>query len=100
MYFLDLSPCNYFRGIYSNTEKLKAVGWLGWGHPYPERHAELPEDNFRQLLRLLRQPWEPGHFMGAHDCEFCFGAEDYARRFTLERYGFVIDFGASNLFVP
>ena len=98
MYFADLSLCNYFG--FGRTERLRAVGWLAWGHPYREQQAELPEDNFRQLLRLLRDPWEPGVFMGAHDCEFCFGAEDYARRFTLERYGITVHFGASNIFIP
>jgi hypothetical protein len=93
MYFADLSPC-YFG--FGRSERLKAVGWLAWGHPYRERQAELREDNFRQLLRLLRQPWEPGHLMGRHECEFCFGNEEA----TLERYGFVIYFAASNLFVP
>jgi len=98
MYFADLSPCNYFS--FGRSERLRAVGWLAWGHPYRERQAELPQDNFRQLLRLLVNPWEPLHFMGQHECDFCFGNEEAARRFTLERYGFVIHFGASNLFVP
>ena len=38
--------------------------------------------------------------MGIHGCEFCFGTEDYARRFSLERYGMRIYFGVANLFVP
>src|SRR3974390_3269977 len=98
MYFPDLSPCNYFG--FGRSERLKAVGWLAWGQPYRQRQGELSEDNFRQLLRLLKAGWEPMHFMGSHECEFCFGAEDKARRFILERYGMSIHFGAANLFVP
>jgi hypothetical protein len=97
-HFEDLSSCTY--GFASDTEKLKAVGWLAWGHPYTERQTDLSEAHFHQLLRLLVNPWEPGHFMGAHECEFCFGPEDEGHRFTLERCGLIIHFGASNLFVP
>src|SRR5436305_484224 len=57
--------------VYAYGEKLKAVGWLAWGHPYKRRKAKLPEQRFGQLLRLLQEPWEPGHFMGSHECEFC-----------------------------
>ena len=89
-YFEDLSPCTYFGHFPTGAEKLKAVG----------RQTDLSESHFRQLLQLLQNPWEPGHFMGCHKCEFCFGIEDDVGRFTLQRYGLVIHFGASNLFVP
>jgi len=98
-YFKDLSPCTYFGSFITSAEKLKAVGWLAWGHPYKERQTELSEAQFHQLLRLLQDPWEPGHFMGVHECEFCFDRSD-SGRFTLERYGLVVHFGASNLFAP
>lgn len=100
-YIEDLSPCTYFGFYFRNgVEKVKAVGWLAWGHAYTERESELSETYFCQLLRLLQHPWEPGHFMGAHECVFCFGTEEYTKRYRLERYGLVVHFGASNLFVP
>lgn len=72
-YFEDLSPCLYFgeHFIGATPEKMKAVGWLAKGRPYPTRQKEMPEVAFRQLLRLLEHPWEPGHFMGYHECRFC-----------------------------
>src|SRR5437016_10814737 len=71
LFFEDLSPCMYVASSLAEGEKLKAVGWLAWGHPYKRRKAKLPEQRFGQLLRLLQEPWEPGHFMGSHECEFC-----------------------------
>ncbi len=71
MFYEDLSPCMYVASSLAEGEKLKAVGWLAWGHPYKRRKAKLPEQRFGQLLRLLQEPWEPGHFMGSHECEFC-----------------------------
>jgi hypothetical protein len=50
---------------------MKAVGWLAKGRPYRRREAELPDVAFRQLLGLLQHPWEPCHFMGYHECQFC-----------------------------
>jgi len=73
MYFDDLSPCTYF-GL-SGAGKLKAMGWLVWGHVFPERQTELSEPRFYQLLRLLEDPWEPFHSMGTHQGEFCFDTE-------------------------
>lgn len=72
-YFEDLSPCLYFgeHFIGATAEKIKAVGWLAKGRPYPRRQTEMPETTFRQLLRLLEDPWEPCHCMGYHECRFC-----------------------------
>ncbi len=71
MFIKDLSPCLYVASSHAEGEKFKAVGWLAWGHPYKRRKAKLPEPRFGQLLRLLVDPWEPSHFMGSHECEFC-----------------------------
>jgi hypothetical protein len=71
LFIQDLSPCLYVGSRHAEGEKLKAVGWLAWGHPYERRKVKLPEQRFGQLLRLLVDPWEPGHFMGSHECEFC-----------------------------
>ena len=88
-------PC--FR---TSAEKFKAVGWIARGHPFKERQTDLSESNFRKLLQLLKRPWEPGCFAGYHECEFCVEAEDDFMRFTVKRYGLVIHYGISNLFVP
>lgn len=71
-YFEDLSPCRYFgeQFIGATPEKMKAVGWLAKGRPYPRRQT-VPETAFRKLLTLLEDPWEPCHFMGYHNCHFC-----------------------------
>ena len=96
-YFEDLSPCAYFGHF---REKLKAVGWLASGHLYPQRQTELSETHFCQLLRLLQCPWEPEHFLGSEACRFCLATGNYDKRRRLERYGLVVHFGVSNLFVP
>ena len=71
MFFEDLSPCMYVASSLAEGEKLKAVGWLAWGHPYTRRQIQWPEARFGKLLRLLEDPWEPFHCMGSHECEFC-----------------------------
>lgn len=71
MFFEDLSPCMYVASSLAEGEKLKAVGWLAWDHPYTLRQLQLQETRFGQLLRLLVDPWEPFYFMGSHECEFC-----------------------------
>ena len=97
-YFEDLSPCTYFGPFHAGAEKLKAVGWLASGHPFKERQNDLSESHFRKLLQLLRHPWEPGKFAGSYECEFC--VKDVFGRSYVKRYGLVIYFGSSNLFVP
>ena len=57
LFIKDLSPCLYVASWHAEGEKLKAVGWLSWGHPYKRRKVELPERRFGQLLRLLVDPW-------------------------------------------
>jgi hypothetical protein len=128
-YFADLANCGYFEHSCS-AEKLKAVGWLAPGHAYPQRQTGLSDELFRKLLLLLIDPWEPGCFLGTHDCEFCvpkiqIPAKEKPRglfssirtafkpepqpppqppselpRQILERFGIEIRFGFSNLFVP
>lgn len=71
MFLEDLTPCLYVASSLGEGEKLKAVGWLAMGHPYPRRQIQLLESRFGQLLRLLINPWEPLCFMGSHKCEFC-----------------------------
>ena len=61
----------YVASSLAEGEKLKAVGWLAWGHPYTRRQIQWPEARFGKLLRLLEDPWEPFHCMGSHECEFC-----------------------------
>jgi hypothetical protein len=108
LFYEDLSPCWYFaHSSGPEEEKLKAVGWLAWDHPYKRRRVRLPEQRFGQLLRLLVAPWEPTHFMGSHECEFCpvqaperETLEEFYERHRIERDGLVVDFGATNLFVP
>ena len=93
----DLSPCSYVASSRSESEKLKAVGWLAWGHSYKLRNTKLPETRFLRLLRLLVNPWEPGHFMDYHECEFCF---EETVPCTIQREGLVVYCGANNLYVP
>ena len=73
MFYEDLSPCLYvsYSSFGPEAEKLKAIGWLAWGHPYTRRQRQLPETRFGQLFKLLEDPWEPVFFMGSHECEFC-----------------------------
>ena len=71
LFIKDLAPCLYVASSHAEGEKLKAVGWLAWGHPYKRRKVKLLEPRFGRLLRLLVDPWEPSYFMGSHECEFC-----------------------------
>jgi hypothetical protein len=105
LFIEDLASCMYASSSGSDGEKLRAVGWLAWGHPYTVREIPLPETRFVQLLRLLVDPWQPLFFMGRHECEFCpeepnEDLEAYYRRHKFERDGLVVDFGANNLYVP
>jgi len=59
LFFEDLSPCMYVASSLAEGEKLKAVGWLAWGHPYTLRQLQSQETRFGQLLRLLVHPWSP-----------------------------------------
>ena len=98
-YFEDLSPWTCFEPFLT-AEKLRAVGWLAWGHPFKQRQTDLSESHFRKLLQLLKHPWEPLEAAGDHECEFCVEAKDFFGRSYVKRYGLVIYFGSSNLFVP
>jgi hypothetical protein len=62
----------------------------------------MSDSRLRKLLTLLQKPWEPEHFMGYHTCEFCPGGtrQKDDRWCRIERYGFMVHFGVTNLFVP
>src|SRR5215475_4192839 len=94
-YFEDLSVCTFF-----GVKKFKAVGWLASGQPFKERQTDLSEAHFRKLLQLLKRPWEPLSCAGYHTCEFCVEPEEDFTRFTAKRYGLMIHYGITNLFVP
>lgn len=103
MFYEDLSPCLYYSSLrFPPSEKLKAVGWLAEGHSFTRRQAQMSELRFGKLLTLLQNPWEPGHWMGYHRCEFCpeVAPKKYEQWSRMERDGLVIYFGANNLFVP
>ncbi len=101
LFFEDFSPWLCASSL-SEGKKLKAVGWLELGKPYARRERELPETCFVQLLSLLERPWEPLHYMGSHECEFCWGeprVEGYVEGY-IERYKLKVHFGANNLYLP
>jgi len=73
---------------------LLSVGWLDDEHPY-ERGA-FSAEVFRQLVRVLYQPWQPFAFAGHFPCPMC--------RFTGGPGGLTFE-GTSvnlncNLFIP
>jgi hypothetical protein len=66
-WYADLGPIDYFGE--DEFPNLRAVGWLGEGHPYPQ--GEVSALFFERLCGLLLAPWQPGFFMGAHRCDLC-----------------------------
>ena len=66
MFYEELSPCLYVSdsSFGPEAEKLKAVGWLAWGHPYTRRPRQLPETplaSYSDCLKILGSPfflWE------------------------------------------
>ena len=66
-WYADLGPLDYFRD--HGDPSLRAVGWLGAGHPFPQ--GEVSPEAFQRLCELLVDPWEPAEFRGFHTCEFC-----------------------------
>jgi hypothetical protein len=77
----DLAPCDYFGKL--ATGRLLAVGWLEAAFPFAS--GDPGEGVYVRLKEFLKEPWQPGFFMGGHECQFC-------------RYdGF---FSVSNVFVP
>ena len=71
-WYADLGPIDYFRR--DSFPYLRAVGWLGYGHPFSL--GEPSQDFFEQLCVLLLDPWDPHHFRGYHECELCPGEWD------------------------
>jgi hypothetical protein len=68
-WYEDLGPIDYFRE--ASCPEWRAVGWLGWSHPFPER--EVSPQFFEHLCSLLVDPWDPHQFRGYHECEVCPG---------------------------
>jgi hypothetical protein len=66
-HYVDLSHCSYFPGL--AVERLLSVGWLEVGFDF--RRGDPGEAVYSRLKELLKEPWEPGQFMGGHNCQFC-----------------------------
>ena len=66
-WFADLSPCSYFGE--ESAGCLRSVGWLERGRPF----ATGPVDPavYTRLVELLKDPWQPGLFVGVHHCDLC-----------------------------
>ena len=79
--FEDLSPCDYFGAEFAGS--VAAVGWLQADRPFPTGRVDLAV--YQRLVELLKEPWQPGVFMGMHECDLCL-------------YAGVT--GSHNLFVP
>ena len=82
MWYPDLEFCDF---IPAKTARVLAVGWLDSRHSFPTG----PVDDLvvAKLRALLETPWQPGIFLGWHDCEFC-------------PSGVVPATGVRNVFVP
>ena len=62
-WYADHADCEYFRTWHPSL--LRAVGWLERGKPYTQGTVE--PQIFNALTELLKDPWEPGLFMGFHE---------------------------------
>lgn len=88
----DLSECDYFGDSHG---RLRAIGWLQEGHPYPR--GQPPRAFFEALVALTISPWEPIVLAGRHECPFCV----FTGGPTELRVGGVrVAVGAANIFVP
>ena len=92
-HFADLTPCDYFTPQHDG--KLLAVGWLARMRRYSR--AEVSADVITRLHELLVSPWQPGAFLGWHDCPFC-RISTGPQRITLDNVA--VDLGVNNLFIP
>jgi hypothetical protein len=92
-YFADLSPCTYFGEV--PAAKLVAVGWLEPGFSYSM--GDVDEPFFKQLVKLLHDPWEPCAFAGFHTCGLC-RFVNAPCRFDYDNSS--LQLGTRNLFVP
>lgn len=93
-YFPDLAPCKYFSD--SDSDKLRAVGWLDGTHPFPT--APIDGDLVLRLFVLAERPWEPRMFMGYHLCEICEQPGKYLTTAAYQSRRLTV--GAHNLFIP
>jgi hypothetical protein len=66
-WYEDLAECTYFGSSYSPF--LRAVGWLEFGRPFPTGRVDPAV--YARLLRLLKNAWQPGIFIGFHRCDLC-----------------------------
>lgn len=66
-WYEDLTPCDYYGQ--QCVPCLRAVGWLERGHPFAT--GRVAAEVYARLVELLKEPWQPGIFMGFHRCDLC-----------------------------
>jgi hypothetical protein len=66
-WYEDLAPCDYFGA--ERAPQLRAVGWLERGRPFPT--GTVAAEVYARLVELVKEPWQPGIFMGFHRCDLC-----------------------------
>jgi hypothetical protein len=94
-WYADLTPCTYFDGEQPHGAKLLAVGWLEHGHAY--QHGMVDSAVINKLVALFRNSWEPGMFLGWHDCDLC-QPPSWPDAFHAAEGS--VPMGIANLFVP
>jgi hypothetical protein len=92
-HYADLTPCDYFTPHHEG--KLLAVGWLARRRTYSR--GEVSTDVVARIHQLLVNPWDPGGFLGWHDCDFC-RVSTGPQQVTLNNVS--VHLGINNLFVP
>jgi hypothetical protein len=69
-WYADESPCDYFVAFGPDgTASLRAIGWLERGQPFGV--GSVNREVYDRLKHLLADPWQPGVFMGPHECDLC-----------------------------
>jgi hypothetical protein len=63
----DMTPCDYFP--FEGATDLVAIGWLENGQDYST--GPVPEEFYRRLEELLRDPWQPIVTAGTDECSLC-----------------------------
>jgi hypothetical protein len=66
-WFEDLAPCDYFG--HECASCLRAVGWLERGRRVVT--GPVAVEVYARLVELLKEPWQPGMFIGFHRCDLC-----------------------------
>jgi hypothetical protein len=66
-WYEDLAPCDYFGPAAAAC--LRAVGWLERGRPFLT--GPVAAAVYARLVELVKDPWQPGIFMGFHRCDLC-----------------------------